>query len=159
MVLSYLSDAAGFIIVQDTHVNGTVTVVGQHLTQDEAVNLLNTELNRNNYAAIRDGRTLTIVDKNDAKTRNIPVKTGNRPGDIPNDAEIATWIIPIRFVEARQLVSDLSTLFRRRRRSWPTRPATRWWSPTPSPTSGIWPKSSRRWTTAPRRRRKSACFV
>ena len=109
MVLSYLSDAAGFIIVQDTRVNGTVTVVGQHLTQDEAVNLLNTELNRNNYAAIRDGRTLTIVDKNDAKTRNIPVKTGNNPGDIPNNAEIATWIIPIRFVEARQLVSDLST--------------------------------------------------
>ena len=47
------------------------------------MNLLNTELNRNNYAAIRDGRTLTIVDKNDAKTRNIPVKTGNNPGDIP----------------------------------------------------------------------------
>jgi type II secretory pathway component GspD/PulD (secretin) len=109
MVLSYLSDAAGFIIVQDTHVNGTVTVVGQHLTQDEAVNLLNTELNRNNYAAIRDGRTLTIVDKSDAKTRNIPVKTGNLPSQIPNNDEIATWIIPIRFVEARQLVSDLST--------------------------------------------------
>jgi type II secretory pathway component GspD/PulD (secretin) len=109
MVLTYLSDAAGFVIVQDTRVNGAVTVVGQHLTQDEAVNLLNTELNRNNYAAIRDGRTLTIVDKNDAKTRNIPVKTGNNPGDIPNNDEIATWIIPIRFVEARQLVSDLSS--------------------------------------------------
>jgi type II secretory pathway component GspD/PulD (secretin) len=109
MVLSHLSDAAGFIIVQDTHVNGTVTVVGKHLTQDEAVNLLNTELNRNNYAAIRDGRTLTIVDKNDAKTRNIPVKTGNNPDAIPDNDEIATWIIPIRFVEARQLVSDLSS--------------------------------------------------
>jgi type II secretory pathway component GspD/PulD (secretin) len=110
MVLNYLSDAAGFIIVQDTHVNGTVTITSTHpVTQDEAVNLLNTELNRNNYAAIRDGRTLTIVDKNDAKTRNIPVKIGNKPGDIPNNAEIATWIIPIRFVEARQLVSDLSS--------------------------------------------------
>ncbi len=110
MVLNYLSDAAGFIIVQDTHVNGTVTVTSTHpVTQDEAVNLLNTELNRNNYAAIRDGRTLTIVDKNDAKTRNIPVKTGNKPDDIPNNDEIATWIIPIRFVEARQLVSDLSS--------------------------------------------------
>jgi type II secretory pathway component GspD/PulD (secretin) len=110
MVLNYLSDAAGFIIVQDTHVNGTVTITSTHpVTQDEAVNLLNTELNRNNYAAIRDGRTLTIVDKTDAKTRNIPVKTGNKPGDIPNNAEIATWIIPIRFVEARQLVSDLSS--------------------------------------------------
>ncbi len=27
MVLNYLSDAAGFIIVQDTHVNGTVTII------------------------------------------------------------------------------------------------------------------------------------
>ena len=108
MVLSYLSDAAGFIIVQDTRVNGTVTIVGRHLTQDEAVNLLNAELNKNGYAAIRDGRTLTIVDKSDAKTRNIPVKTGNDPEAIPDNDEIATWIIPIRFVEARQLVSDLS---------------------------------------------------
>ena len=108
MVLNYLSDAAGFIIVQDTRVNGAVTIIGKHLTQDEAVNLLNTELNRNNYAAIRDGRTLTIVNKNDAKTSRIPVKIGNNPDSIPNNDEIATWIIPIRFVEARQLVSDLS---------------------------------------------------
>jgi len=109
MVLNYLSDAAGFIIVLDTHVSGNVTVISTHpVSQDEAVNLLNTELNRNNYAAIRDGRTLTIVDKNEAKTRNIPVKTGNNPGSIPNNDEIVTQIIPIRFVEARQLVSDLS---------------------------------------------------
>jgi type II secretory pathway component GspD/PulD (secretin) len=108
MVLNYLSDAAGFIIVQDTRVNGTVTVVGKHLTKDEAVDLLNTELNRNNYAAIRDGRTLTIMDKNEAKTHQIPVKTGNIPANIPKNDEIVTQIIPIRFVEARQLVSDLS---------------------------------------------------
>jgi len=108
LVLNYLSDAAGFIVVQEVHVNGTVTVKGNHLTKDEAVNLLNSELNQNNYAAIREGRTLTIVNKNDAKTSRIPVKIGNDPNSIPNNAEIATWIIPIRFVEARQLVSDLS---------------------------------------------------
>jgi general secretion pathway protein D len=108
MVLNYLSDAADFVIVLDTRVNGTVTVVGKHLTQDEAVNLLNSQLNKNGYAAIRDGRILTIVDKNDAKTRNIPVKIGSDPKSIPNDDVIATWIVPIRFVEARQLVSDLS---------------------------------------------------
>ena len=108
MVLNYLSDAAGFIIVQDTHVSGTVTVSGKHLTQEEAVNLLNSVLNKNGYAVIRDGRTLTVVDKNDAKTRDIPVKSGNRPEDIPKNAEIVTQIIPIRFVEARQLMSDMS---------------------------------------------------
>ena len=108
MVLNYLSDAAGLMIVLDTHVNGTVSVIGKHVTRDEAVDLLNSELNKNGYAAIRKDRTLTIVDKNDAKTRNIPVMTGNDPNGIPDNDEIATWIIPIRFVEARQLVSDLS---------------------------------------------------
>ncbi len=109
MVLNYLSDAAGLIIVLDTRVSGNVTVKGSHLTRDEAVDLLNSVLNKNNYAAIRNGRTLNIVDKNDAKTRDIPVKTGNDPEEIPKNAEIVTQIIPIRFVEARQLVSDLTS--------------------------------------------------
>jgi type II secretory pathway component GspD/PulD (secretin) len=110
-VLNYLSDAAGFIIIQDTHISSSaqVTVSGKHLTRDEAVDILNDVLNRNGYAAIRDGRTLTIVDKTDAKTREIPVKSGNNPDAIPKNAEIVTQIIPVRFVEARQLVSDLSS--------------------------------------------------
>jgi type II secretory pathway component GspD/PulD (secretin) len=110
MVLNYLSDAAGFIIVLDTRVNGNVSVISSHpMTKDEAVDLLNSVLNKNGYAAIRSGRTLTIVDKNDAKTRDIPVKSGNNPDEIPKNAEIVTQIIPIRFVEARQLVSDLTS--------------------------------------------------
>jgi type II secretory pathway component GspD/PulD (secretin) len=110
MVLNYLSDAAGFIIVMDTQVRGNVSVISSHpMTRNEAVDLLNAVLNKNGYAAIRDGRTLTILDKNDAKTRNIPVKTSNDPDSIPNNAEIVTQIIPIRFVEARQLVTDLSS--------------------------------------------------
>ena len=110
MVLNYLSDAAGFIIVLDTQVNGNVSVISSHpMTRDEVVDLLNSVLNKNGYAAIRNGRTLTILDKNDAKTRDIPVKSGNNPDEIPNNAEIVTQIIPIRFVEARQLVSDLTS--------------------------------------------------
>jgi len=109
-VLDYLSDAAGFIIVLDTQVHGSVDLWSdQPVTKDEAVDLLNSVLNKNGYAAIRDGRKLTIVDKNDAKTRNIPVKTGNDPDAIPDNDEIVTQIIPIRFVEARQLASDLSS--------------------------------------------------
>ena len=110
MVLNYLSDAAGFIIVLDTHVNGNVSVISSHpMTRDEAVDLLNSVLNKNGYAAIRNGRKLTIVDKNEAKNRNIPVKSSNNPEEIPDNAEIVTQIIPIRFVEARQLVSDLTS--------------------------------------------------
>jgi general secretion pathway protein D len=110
MVLNYLSDAAGFIIVLDTQVHGTVNVISSHpMTRDEAVDLLNSVLNKNGVAAIRHGRTLEIVDKGDAKTRDIPVKVSNDPEQIPNNAEIVTQIIPVRFVEAEQLVKDLSS--------------------------------------------------
>ncbi|HEY4414603.1 MAG TPA: secretin N-terminal domain-containing protein [Verrucomicrobiae bacterium] len=111
MVLNYLSDAAGFIIVLDTPVHGNVSVISSHpVTRDEAVNLLNQVLNQNGYAAIRnDERTLTILDKNDAKTRDIPVRVSNNPDEVPKNDEIVTQIIPIRFVDAGDLVKDLSS--------------------------------------------------
>jgi hypothetical protein len=110
MVLNYLSDAAGFIIVMDTQVHGTVSVISSHpMTRDEAVDLLNSVLNQNGYAAIRNGRTLTIMDKSAAKSGDIPVQVGNDPGMIPKNDVIVTQIIPVRYVDATQLVSDLSS--------------------------------------------------
>src|SRR5213594_1500577 len=109
LVLEHLSKAAGFIIQIDApRVSGTVTVIGQSLTRDEAVDLLNSELNKNGLAAVRTGRTLRINTKEAIKSGKNPVKTGNNPEDIPDNDEMATWIIPIRFVEAAQLVSDIS---------------------------------------------------
>jgi general secretion pathway protein D len=113
MVLNYLSDAAGFVIIMNTPVQGNVSVISGHpMTRSEAVDLLNTVLNQNGYAAIRggsDNQTLTIVSKNDAKARNIPVKVGYDPSAIPDNDEMVTQIIPIRYVDASQLVSDLSS--------------------------------------------------
>ena len=107
-VLEYLSEAAGFIIVLDAPVKGTVNVISaKPLSQDEAVDFLNSALNKNGLAAIRDGRTLTIVDRLSAKTRDIPVKVNNDPRMIPKNDEIVTQIIPIRYVEADQLAKDL----------------------------------------------------
>jgi general secretion pathway protein D len=109
LVLNYLSEAAGFIIELDTTVRGNVSVISNHpMTKDEAVDLLNSVLNRNGYAAIRSGdRTLKIMDKAAAKSSN-PVRIGNEPSGIPNNDEMVTQIIPIRYVEASQLVADIS---------------------------------------------------
>ena len=109
-VLEYLSEAAGFIIVLDAPVKGTVNVISaKPMSQDEAVDFLNSVLNKNGLAAIRDGRTLTIVDRAVAKTRDIPVKVNNDPRMIPKNDEIVTQIIPIRYVEADQLAKDLAS--------------------------------------------------
>jgi general secretion pathway protein D len=109
-VLTYMSDAAGFIIVLDTQVRGNVSIISTHpMTKDEAVDVLNSVLNQNGYAAIRDDRTLTIMSKADAIHLDIPVKVSNDPKSIPKNDEIVTQIIPIRFVDAQQLVVDLSS--------------------------------------------------
>jgi len=111
LVLNYLSDAAGFIIQLNTPVKGKVDVwSNQPVTRNEAVELLNSVLNKNGYAAVRNGRVLTIMSKEDALHGDIPVKVSTEPSSIPKNDEIVTEIIPIRFVEAEQLVKDLSPM-------------------------------------------------
>lgn len=111
LVLNYLSEAAGFIIVLDTKVSGKIDAwSNQPLSKDEAVDLLNSVLNRNGYAAIRHGRTLTIVSKEDAKTKDIPVVLESDPDKIPKTDEMVTQIMPVKFIEVAQLLKDLQPL-------------------------------------------------
>ena len=109
-VLNYYSDAGGFIIMLDTRTDGSLTLISaQPVDRDEAVNLLNAALNHIGCSAVREGRQLTIVDKLAAPNSNLSVKTGNDPAAMPKTDEIATWIIPVRFIEAGTLVKDLSS--------------------------------------------------
>ena len=111
LVLNYLSEAAGFIIVLDTKVSGKIDAwSNQPLSKDEAVDLLNSVLNKNGYAAIRHGRTLNIVNKDDAKTKDIPVVLESDPDKIPKTDEMVTQIMPVRFIEVAQLIKDLQPL-------------------------------------------------
>lgn len=111
LVLNHLSEAAGFTIVLDTKVTGKIDAwSNQPLSKDEAVELLNSVLNKNGYAAIRHGRTLTIVNKDEAKTKDIPVILESDPDKIPKTDEMVTQIMPVRFIEVAQLVKDLQPL-------------------------------------------------
>ena len=109
-VLNYMSDAAGFTILVQAQLNSRVTVISTHpMSKEKAVDVLNSVLNQNNLAAVEgDNQTLTIMTKDAAKTGNIPVKIGNVATNIPKNDVIVTQIIPIRFVDAQQLVVDIS---------------------------------------------------
>ncbi len=111
LVLNYLSEAAGYIIVLETEVRGKIDVwSNQPVTQTEAFNILDTALSKNGYTALRDGRTLTIISKDNAKRRETPVRRSNEPQDIPKNEEIVTQIIPIRYITAAQLTQNLTSL-------------------------------------------------
>lgn len=110
-VLDYMSVAAGFIIVRDTDVRGTVDVVShQALNKDESVLLLNTILNQKGLAAIRNDRTLTIVSREEARTRDLPIRVGSDPTSIPKTDEMVTQIMPVRHADVNQLIQNLDPL-------------------------------------------------
>lgn len=111
LVLNYMSEAAGYIIVLETSVRGTIDVWSNTpVTKAEALGLLNSALNKNNYAAILEGRTLTILSKSDAKTRENPIVVGSEAVAIPKDEQIVTQIIPVKGMSASSLIRDISSL-------------------------------------------------
>jgi type II secretory pathway component GspD/PulD (secretin) len=112
-VLTYLSAKAGLIIVSDVSLQGRVSVVAaQPITTNDIVDLLNDQLGKNNYSAILQGRTLTIMDQERAKTYALtPVKVANEGyTNIPINDEIVTEILPLHTLQAAQLVKDLADL-------------------------------------------------
>lgn len=110
-VLNYLSEAAGFVIVQEAKVAGTVNIVcKQPINAIEAVDLLNTVLMEKGYVAIRNGRILKIVSSHDAQKQDLPVVLGSDPEKIPRKDEMVTQILPLRFVEAAKLIENLRPL-------------------------------------------------
>jgi len=110
-VLDYMSDAAGFVIVLETPVRGTVDMwSSQPVSKAEAVQLLNIALNKNGYTATLQGRNLVVASKEDAKKRNIPIRTGNDPSEIPANAEMVMQVIPLRHITASKVASDIATL-------------------------------------------------
>lgn len=110
-VLNYMSEAAGYVIVLETPVRGTIDMwSAQPVSREEAVNLLNLALNKNGYTATVQGRSLVVSSKEDAKKRNLPIRTGNDPAEIPENAEMVMQVIPLRHIDATQASRDLATL-------------------------------------------------
>ena len=110
-VLNYLSEAAGFVIVQEVTPTGTVNIVSrQPISPEEAIDLLNAVLVEKGYVAIRNGRILKIINRKDAQKRDLPVAMGSDPELIPRKDEMVTQILPLRYGEAAKLVENIRPL-------------------------------------------------
>ncbi len=110
-VLNYMSRAAGYVVVLQTPLRGTVDMWSdQPVSRAEALQLLNLAMDKNGYAVSVQGRNLIVTSKDDAKKRNIPIHTGNDPEDIPATAEMVMQIIPLRHIDATQASQDLASL-------------------------------------------------
>lgn len=110
-VLQYLSEAAGYVIVLETPVKGSVDMwSSQPISREEAIPLLNLALNRLGYSATVQGRTLLVAAKDEARKRSLPVRTGNDPREIPANAEMVMQVIPLRHITAAKVITDIASL-------------------------------------------------
>ncbi len=111
LVLTFLSEAAGYIIVLETPVRGTIDVFSANpVTKTEAIGLLNTALAKNGLASVVEGRTLTIMSKDSAMLKETPIQVGSVVTAIPKDDIVVTQIIPVKNMSAQSLVTDLGRL-------------------------------------------------
>jgi type II secretory pathway component GspD/PulD (secretin) len=113
LVLETMSEAAGFIINnQAESLHGTVEVWSKKpITRDEAVELLDSVLRKNKYAVSRNDRILTIYSMDKAKTSSeLPVRTVKTWDEVPDDDDMGTWVMPVKYVSATQLKMNLTPL-------------------------------------------------
>ncbi|MEO7799126.1 MAG: secretin N-terminal domain-containing protein [Opitutaceae bacterium] len=110
-MLTYMSEEAGYAIVLETPIRGTVDAYSaQPLTREEALELFNLALNKNGYTSVVQGRIITITSKDEAKKKNLPIRTSNDADEIPNTAEMYIQIIPLRRLDATTAARDLGSM-------------------------------------------------
>jgi len=110
-VLEYLSEAAGFVINKESTLRGSVDVWSHEpITAEEAVALLNSVLRKNGYAVTRNGRILTVIELDNAKTADLEVVVGGDPEEVSKSEEVVTQVIPVRYANVAQLVNNLQVL-------------------------------------------------
>lgn len=113
-VLNYLSEEAGLIVLNSIELEGRVSVVSRRpMSVEEAVDLLNTVLKEEGYAAVLRGRLLKVVSLDDVKSQSIPVRSGNDPSVMGDSDRVITQIIPIRYADAAGIAEDLGGLIDR----------------------------------------------
>jgi general secretion pathway protein D len=109
--VDYMVEDAGFIVQKETTLRGTVDAYSaQPVTRDEALELFNLALNKNGYTSVVQGRIITVASKDDAKKKNLPIRTSNDADEIPNNAEMYIQIIPLRRLDATAAARDLGAM-------------------------------------------------
>ncbi len=111
LVLNHLAEAAGCTLEWEAAPKGTADIwSAQNLTREEALQLLHSVLMKNGFAALTAGNKLTIISRDSANTRELPVKFGGDPEQIPSNTQLVTQILPVRYTEVSQIVKDLQPL-------------------------------------------------
>ncbi len=103
-VLKTIGDITGINFIIDDRVQGTVTVLSpSKIRLSEVYNFLESILEVKGYAAIPSGNLVKIVPRAEATRRNLQVRIGGNPAEIPKSDCFVTQIIPLRYADAMEV--------------------------------------------------------
>ncbi|MCP4263294.1 MAG: type II secretion system secretin GspD [Planctomycetes bacterium] len=103
-VLKTIGDITGINFVVDDNVRGTVTLMSPtKIRLGDLYEYLESILEVHGYAAVPSENLVKIVPRADAVKRNLQVRVGSNPSEIPNSDSIITQIIPLSYAEASEV--------------------------------------------------------
>jgi general secretion pathway protein D len=112
MVLKTVGDITGINFVLDDSVRGNVTVMfPTKIRLSEVYKVLESILEVKGFAAVPAGRNLVkIVPRAEAAKRNLQVRFGSNPSEIPRNDTLVTQIIPLNYANAREISQIIQPL-------------------------------------------------
>ncbi len=111
LVLREMSAQLGLVVINPERAQGRVSIVSARaLSADEATAALGAVLKASGYTAIRNGRQLHIVSLTEARSANVPVRSGSDPARMGTSDEFITQVIPLRYADSEELREDLQPL-------------------------------------------------
>jgi len=110
-VLKTIGDITGINFVVDENVRGTVTLMSPtKIRLGDLYEVLESILEVQGYAAVPAENLVKIVPRADAAKRNLQVRVGSDPAEIPKSDSIVTQIIPLSYADAAEVSQIIQPL-------------------------------------------------
>jgi general secretion pathway protein D len=110
-VLKTIGDITGINFVIDDGVQGTVTVMSPtKIRVADLYEFLQSILEVKGYAAVPAGNLVKIVSRAEATKRNLTVRIGSNPSDIPENDTIVTQMLPLTHADAAEVSQIIKPL-------------------------------------------------
>jgi general secretion pathway protein D len=110
-VLKTIGDITGINFIVDESVRGTVTLMSPtKIRLGKLYEVLESILEVQGYAAVPAENLVKIVPRADAAKRNLQVRVGSNPAQIPKSDSIVTQIIPLSYADAAEVSQIIQPL-------------------------------------------------
>ncbi len=111
IMLKTIGDITGVNFIVDDSVRGTVTVMSPtKIRLGEIYKVLESILEVKGYAAVPARDLVKIVPRAEASKRNLQVRIGSKPSEIPESDSIVTQIIPLKYADVTEVSQIIKPL-------------------------------------------------